>query len=172
MPNHLKDKNIYLSGPIENSNESTNWRIDPKNYITDNFGCNIFDPFEDSKQQWVKVLMQMKQDQDFDGMARICKGFVRKDLSLVDRCDFLVAYIPYKVSTTGTVNEVLVSEGEKKPTLLVCPQGKEMIPMWYFGIIPHKYMFGSWTHLYRYLSEVDAGKHMDDPMWSFVYGKI
>jgi hypothetical protein len=59
-----------------------------------------------------------------------------------------------------------------KPTLLVCELGAHMIPSWLIGFIPLRYLFGSWDELYRYLQEVDEGKHMADNRWAYVYKLI
>jgi nucleoside 2-deoxyribosyltransferase len=73
--------------------------------------------------------MQARDNKDYDTMAKIAKGFLRKDLSLVDRTDFLIANLPYKVPTTGTTHEIINSVNAKKPTMLVCEQGKSLIQM-------------------------------------------
>jgi hypothetical protein len=170
--NVLAGKRCYLSGAIENDQSGHNWRIEPSKVLVEQFKVNLFDPFADPKQQWVPLLNQARQDKDFNTMAKIAKSFVRKDLKLVDKADFLVAYLPYKVATTGTIHEIINSNNAKNPTLLVCPQNKEFIPLWLYGFISHEFMFGSWEALWEYLTEVNEGKHMDNDRWSFVYGLI
>jgi hypothetical protein len=77
-----------------------------------------------------------------------------------------------QVPTTGTVHEIVNADLYKKPTMIICERGKEWIPIWYYGFIHHKYMFGSWEDLYNYLQEVDDGKHTDDHRWAYVYGLV
>jgi hypothetical protein len=169
---HLNNSRCYLSGAIENGDETRNWRVEPIRVFTENFKINVFDPFSDPKQQWVDKLKKARDDEDFDTIEEIAKRFVRKDLCLVDRVDFLVAYLPYKVPTTGVTHEIINSNNAKKPTLLVSDRKKD-IPLWYYGFIDHrKYMFNGWDALYRYLEEVDKGNHQDDDKWSFVYKTI
>ena len=96
----------------------------------------------------------------------------RKDLERVDKTDILAAHLPYKVPTTGTHHEIIVSDNAKKPTLLVCPEGKANVPAWYYGFIDLKYMFGSWDELYHYLREVNDYRHTDDYRWASTYGLI
>jgi hypothetical protein len=105
-------------------------------------------------------------------MTKIAKAFVRKDLAMVDRADFTIAYLPSGVPTTGTHHEIINSNNAKKPTMLVCPQGKEFIPLWYYGFIPHEFMFGSWDGLWEYLCEVNKGKHVHNDRWAFTYGLV
>jgi nucleoside 2-deoxyribosyltransferase len=168
----LENARLYLSGPIENDPSKTNWRNAPTDVLIEEFKINVFDPYADPKQQWVPMLQEARKKKDYDEMRRICKAFVRKDLCMVDRSDFLIAYLPKGVYTTGTHHEIINAHNTKKPTLLVCPEGKEFIPLWYFGFIPHQVMFGSWEDLYKYLREVNVGMHKDNRRWAFLYGLI
>ena len=169
---YLKGKRAYLSGPIQ-FDVKENWRDVPRKTLTEEFGIELFDPFADPKQQWVPTLQKAQKDKDYETIVRISKAFVRKDLCLVDRSDFIVAYLPYKVPTTGTVHEIINSNNAKKPTLLVTNcEDITHIPLWYFGFIPKTFMFAGWDKLFDYLREVNEGKHKSDDRWSFIYGDI
>jgi nucleoside 2-deoxyribosyltransferase len=168
----LEGVRCYLSGPIEHDATHTNWRTDPTKQLVEGFKINLFDPYSDPKQQWVPLLHEARANKDYNEIARIAADFVHKDLAIVDRCDFVIAYLPKGVPTTGTHHEIINSVNAKKPTLLVCPQGKENVPIWYYGFIPHEVMFGSWEELYTYLHEVNDGKHKDKRRWAFVYGLV
>lgn len=168
----LANKRCYLSGPIEHGEQGRNWRIEPTKVLTERFKIDLFDPFSDPKQQWVPMLTKARQEKDYETMSTIARNFVRKDLCMVDRVDFLIAYLPWQVCTTGTHHEIINSINAKKATLLVCPDAKEKIPLWYFGFVPHQVMFGSWDELYNYLDEVNQGLHKDNNRWQFVYGLI
>lgn len=169
---YLSDKRCYLSGPIQYDVTGLNWRTAPKQILTAYFKIDLFDPFDDPKQQWLPHLKEAQEVKDYDRMADIAKQFVRKDLCMVDRSDFIISYLPYKVPTTGTHHEIINSANAKKPTLLVCPEGKDKVPLWYYGFIPHTAMFGSWDALYGYLEEVNAGQHKENSRWSYVYGLV
>lgn len=170
---YLEGKRVYLSGPIEHGQEDgDNWRIEPSKVLVQEFHVNLFDPFNDPKQQWLPFLTAARESRDYEQMATIAKPFVRKDLCMVDRSDFLIAYLPRGVPTCGTHHEIINSVNAKKPVLLVCPQGKEFVPFWYFGFIPHTQMFSNWGDLYQYLREVNDGKLRGDDRWHFVYGVI
>lgn len=168
MNDVLRGKRCYLSGPIEFDNSEVDWRPPVKEHLTKFFGIDIYDPFCDPKQSKSDALQKAREAEDFDGMREVTKQFVRKDLHHVDLSHFLIANLPYKVPTVGTVHEIINSNDRKKPTLLVCTKGKKYIPSWYFGFIKHKYMFGSWNELYDYLSEVSEGKHFNDDRWWIV----
>lgn len=168
MAKFLKNRFVYLSGAIENCNSEVNWRIEPIKQLKERFELNVFDPFADPKQQWTTKLTEARKNKNYDEMMKISKSFVRKDLCLVDRSDFLISYLPYKVPTTGSIHEVIVSDNAKKPTLIVCPQGAEYAPLWLWGFIPKEAIFGSFDELYNYLEEVNIGKHKHNRRWDYV----
>ena len=171
-PLPLNGARCYLSGPIEYQLD-LNWRNKPKEILEKKFGINVFDPFEDPKQQWVPVLDQARKDKDYDKIVEISKSFVRKDLCLVDRSDFLIAYLPYKVPTTGTIHEIINANNAKKPTLLVTDKNDiSFIPVWFFGFINRNSIFPNWESLYDYLDEVQNGKHLENNRWSYLYGIV
>jgi len=168
----FKDKRLYLSAPIEYNTES-NWREEVKKVLTKKFGFNVFDPSQDPKQQWWSVLREARETKDYEKIATIAKLFVRKDLAMVDRADLVIAYVPHKVPTTGVVHEVINSNNCKKPTLLVSNcDDISYIPVWYYGFIATEFMFPNWKALFKYLKEVEDGKHKDNDRWSFIYGDI
>lgn len=158
-----------MGGPIEHDDPSVNWRDEVKGKLVGDFGLKVFDPAEDPKQGLREKIIHCKKNKLWDELHEIVQEFVMADLSVVDHSDFIIQHLPYKVPTTGTHHEIINASNLKKPTLLVCPQGKECIPDWYFGFVNHRHMFGSWSDLYEYLKEVDQGKHMDDRRWFFVY---
>jgi len=168
---YLQNKRVYLSGPIQFAT-SEDWRTTPKQILQREFELDVFDPFFDPKQQWVSLLKQAQQQGDYDTVVSIARKFVRKDLSMVDRADLVIAYLPKLVPTTGTVHEIINSNNAKKPTLLVSNTGKMDIPVWYFGFIPSEFIFSSWDNLFDYLREVDLGQHRDNDRWSYIYGEI
>jgi nucleoside 2-deoxyribosyltransferase len=164
----LHGKRCYIGGPIEFDTNAYDWRMPLKEFLTE-LGVQVFDPLDDSKQSLQPDLLAARDRKDYEAMRNIAKTFVEKDLGIVDRMDFVIAHIPHKIPTTGTVHEIVVSSNAKKPTLLVCPQGKNMAGLWYFGVIPHQHIFGSWIEVEAYLNEVDVGRHTDDRRWRFVY---
>lgn len=168
----LAGKRAYLGGPIQ-FDSGSDWREEPKKVLTTKFGIDLFDPLADPKQQWVPVLQKAQEDRDYDTIIRISHQFVSKDLGRVDRSDFIISYLPYKVPTTGTVHEIINSNNAKKPTLLVTnSEDIAYIPLWYFGFIPPEFMFAGWAALFDYLQEVDEGKHTHNKRWNYTYGLI
>jgi nucleoside 2-deoxyribosyltransferase len=172
MSGFLSSKRAYLSGPIQFATEDK-WREYPTAILTEKFKIDLFDPFKDSKQNAHEKIRNAQKKDDIEQMVAVAKGFVRKDLGIIDRCDFIIAYVPYGVQTVGTVHEIINSNNAKKPTLLVTNRNHiKYIPLWYFGFVPTRYMFASWDELYLYLSQVDEGLHRHDDRWSLMYGDV
>jgi nucleoside 2-deoxyribosyltransferase len=172
MSNYLENKKCYLSGPIQYASDEF-WRGEPLFNLKKRFGIDVFDPFADEKQQWKDEILKAKAGSDTSLLVKIAKSFVRKDLGMVDRSDFLIAYVPTGVQTVGTVHEIINSNNAKKPTLLVTNSNSiSDIPLWYFGFIDTKYMFAGWRSLFDYLQAVNDGNHKNDDKWHFVYGIV
>ncbi len=166
---YLKGKRVYVGGPIEHDNPNDNWRDSVRHKLRNVFELKVFDPAEDPKQYLREQIIHCKKNELWDELSHIMHEFVRADLGVVDRSDFVIQYLPYKVLTTGTHHEIINSNDRKKPTLIVCPQGKSCVPDWYFGFIDHNHMFGSWDSLYEYLEKVDRGHMRKNPRWWFCY---
>jgi hypothetical protein len=156
----LNGSKAYLSGPMEFSNGD--YRTQPAIELLKTFGIQVFDPALDPKEQWVPDIKQAKADKDYMRIKSIAERFFRKDLGMLYQCDMTIAFLPYKVPTVGTHHEIIESWRCMKPTLLVCPDGIENIPVWYFGFMPLEHMFSSWDSLYDYLRRVDSGDAYDD----------
>lgn len=170
--NYLSNRRAYLSGPIQYDETGKNWRIQPTNVLKNRFEIDVFDPFSDPKQQWLPILKKAQEEKDFITMKKVAKSFVRKDLSEVDHSHLLIAYLPYKVPTTGTHHEIINANDRKKPTFLVCPEGKHQIPLWYFGFINPDFMFGSWDDLYDFLEEINQEKHTSNDRLLRIYNLV
>lgn len=170
MKNFLKDKLFYLSSPIEFGVD--NWRYEFKEHLINKFKINIYDPFLDPKQQWTKQILKARKEKNFDKIAGIARNFVLKDYLMVDKADGLIAYLPYRVPTIGVHYEISRSLNSNKPTFLICPEGKELLPVWYYGIISHKNMFGNFNDFYDYLEKINNGLIKNDDSLLAIYNKI
>jgi hypothetical protein len=164
---------MYLSSPIEFSYSlDDNWRESVTDTLTKKFQINVFDPFADEKQKQTTYIEKALEVEDFDEVERITTRFVKKDFGVIDRCDFLIAYNPRGIPSTGIPCEVHHALQIKKPVMIVCPQGKKFAALWYFGNMRHQYIFGHWNDLYQYLQEVDSYQHRDNHRWWYVYKMI
>ena len=170
--NYLKGKRVYLAGPMQYDCDQT-WRKMMSERLTADFGLVVFDPNADAKQQWVEDLVKAQAVKDYDTIERVAEGFVQKDLGVVDRQDFIIANLPYKVPTVGTIHEIINAYSNlQKPVLLFCEKGKQFISFWLYGVIDHRYfMFNNPYEIYNYLDKVDQGL-IEHRRWNFVYGRV
>ncbi len=170
MEKYLAKKPVYISGPIE-WDVGENWRISPKKTLIEEFNLDIFDPFEDPKQQFTPILKKAREEKKHELIVDIAKSFVRKDLAMVDRADMVIAYLPVGVQTTGTHHEIINSNNAKKPTLLVTNSDDiSSLPIWYFGFIPTECMFKNWEDCFEYLRQINRGEHKSNRRLAFIYG--
>jgi len=117
----LQDKRCYLGGPIENDpSVNHNWRTEPKKVLVGEFKIDLFDPFDDPKQIWVDPLKKARDEHDYETMARIAKMFVRKDLAMVDRADFVIG--PHDRDKHGVVADRVAELIEIDPAARVDAQ--------------------------------------------------
>ena len=90
------------------------------------------------------------------------------DLRMVDIAHFVIMYTDIDVHMCGSYHEAFVAIQQKKPLLVVCKQGKEYMPNWMFGVMPHEHMFSSWLDLINYISNVNMGHETNDyNRWRF-----
>jgi hypothetical protein len=101
--------------------------------------------------------------------ARLCKEMreIRSfDLSLVDRCDFIIAYIKPSVASWGSADEFFTANRMKKPIFLAVEGGRKACPLWIFGVIPHKYIYDTPEDILAMLKRIDSGrKKTDSSRW-------
>lgn len=167
----LKGKKIYLAGPME-FDEKEDWRSPVIYKLMTEFQLDIYDPSKDEKQILLEQVQEAREKSDCDKLEEIAKTFTKKDFGTIDRSDLVVAYHPRGIATTGTPCEVKHSLDLKKPTFVICPNGKVWASLWYFGLMKHQYIFGSWEDFYSYLREVCEGKHNGNHRWKFVLGLV
>ena len=169
----LKDRVLYLSSPIQFEDiKRPDWKTSVVETLTSRFGIAVHDPAKDEKQKRATQLETAIQEGNFDEAEEIATCFVKKDLAIIDRCDFLVAYNPLGVPTTGVPCEVHHAVSLKKPVMIVCPEGKKNVSRWYMGYLRHRYLFGDWDSLYEYLDSVNKYKEFANHRWWVVYGMV
>jgi|TARA_R110000824_G_scaffold167062_1_gene343846 hypothetical protein len=115
----------------------------PSNYATE----------DDNTRQTIE---SYKKAEDFGSVSNIMKPICAVDLRMVDIAHFLVVNLDIDVHMCGSYHEMFVAIGQKKPVLIRCEGGKQRLPNWMFGVIPHDMVFSSWDKLMGYLHHVDS----------------
>lgn len=172
IKHHLNRTKCYLAGNIENSNAPNYWRDLVKNELKDT-GILFFDPlkkpFMDSvneDKEHMDRLTKLRAEGSYSDLAKIMRKIRVEDLSLVDRCDFLIACISAKTASWGTAEEVFWANRMKKPIFLVVSEGRRSCPFWIFGTLPEDEIYDSIEEVIIDLKKLDLGeKKMDLSRW-------
>jgi len=177
--NNLNGLRCYLSYPIEFASSEESFNKEILCSFLEMKGTKILDP-KKIKFDGISEIEERKQlfeDNDFKEIRKQMKKIVRKDLRCVDISDFIIALLPKDIKTTGTTHEIIESDRQRKPTLIVCPEGIKHIPIWFFGIVPVQYMFDSIEKLVEYLNfidehDMDCEDAIFDDRWQFIINDL
>ena len=159
--NRLKGMSCYLCGPMDRvSDGGVKWRQDITPQLKD-LGVGVLDPCdkpsnyatEDSDTR--QIIDYCKENGNFDSISTIMKPICAVDLRMVDIAHFLVVNLDLDVHMCGSYHEMFVALGQKKPVLIRCVGGKEKLPNWMFGVLPHEMVFANWFQLMDYLHHVN-----------------
>lgn len=159
----------YLSGCMDRVKDGgVGWRTMLTPYLKD-MGIVVLDPCDKPTKEgkedsnFVKERNELKNKKDYDGMTTIMKKIRNVDLRMVDISDFLIVNIDLDTHPCGTIEEISLANRQKKPVIIRCEQGKENVPFWLYGMLPHKLFFNTWNQVLEYLSDInDETKPYDD----------
>ena len=171
--NKLKKLRVYLCGGMDRvADGGVKWRRMISNYLIDR-NVTVLDPSKkpidigiedlenrESRQIW-------KQSGEFDKVAQCMKIIRNTDLRMVDLSDFLIVNLDLDVHPCGTYEELFLANRQKKPIILRIAQGKENIPDWLLGTIPHEMIFGTWEEVKEHLDEINEGRSANSTRWMF-----
>ena len=172
--NRLKSTTCYLCGAMDRvSDGGVGWRraITPK---LKKLGVGVLDPCDKPSDYGTEdtttreFIDNCKRNGRFDDAARVMKPICAIDLRMVDVAHFIVMSLDVDSHLCGSYHEAFLAVQQKKPVLVMCKQGKENIPNWMFGVIPHEMMFSNWSELLEYLNHVnedDDVEHLN--RWRF-----
>ena len=181
--NRLFYNRVYLSGPIDNAKDyGTGWRNMAKDQLSD-LDLIFLDPCDKPMQAGYgcedlenhRRRLSLKEQGDFESIAREMRLIRCIDLRLADLCDFSIVHLDMDVYSTGTHEEIALLNRRKVPILVHVEQGKAKLPDWYWGALPHQHVFSEWNELFTYLRNVANGPHPIDSYnrWRFIdYGML
>lgn len=172
--NRLLNQRVYLAGAMDRvADRGNGWRDDISPFLKD-LGTIVFNPIskptdiglEDYNTHQIKT--ELKSVGKYDELSSIMKTIRSVDLRLVDISDFLIVNLNLDHYACGTWEELFLCNRSKKPILIHIEQGKENVPDWLFGTVPHEWFFSGWEDLKDYLSLVNSGKCIDlKNRWKF-----
>lgn len=180
MGNNLKGSRFYLSGPMDYCSErGAVWRDWISPILKDQYHAKILNPLDkkikgyshlSEDKEFAEKRRRLIEEEKYDEVADIMKDVRHIDLRLVDRADALIVYLDYTKIMTGTLEEVFMANSQKKPLVIMCEQGKNKIPPWLLGTVPHSTIFSSWDSVLEYLNYVDGSEAdivCSDGRWLF-----
>lgn len=169
-----------MIGPIDDASDAgRGWRKTSSEFLW-SLGAGVFDPTNkpmnllDEDENFVNEIRELKQLGRYDEVRIKMKKVVTADLSMLDRSDFCICYLNNDVQMTGTIGELHYAALEKKPTIVVCEQGKHNIPNWLFGIgLSHEHFFGSFKTAEQFITRIHLGTEDLSDDWKFIdYDKV
>jgi hypothetical protein len=171
MLNNLYKTKAYLVGAIQYTNGRA-WRdeiIEKLNPL----GIVCYNPYHkpfvkdiDESEHLQADLQSLLKGEKFDEVAKRVKVIRCYDLALVDKADFIIAYIDPKIFTVGSWEEIFWANRIKRPIFLIIEGGKQACPLWIYGTIPHKYIYNNLDEVVNILTKIDSGeKEIDSDRW-------
>lgn len=171
MKNLLYKTKTYLAGPMQYEN-GEGWRnkLQPS---LEKMGIIVFNPYHkpflkdiEENDDVKKHLDELMESGSYDEVQKRMKEIRAYDLNLVDRSDFIIAYINPKTPTFGTMEELVTAVKMKRPTFIAIAGSKKKTPLWLLGMFPHKYIYDSMDDILDMVIKIDSGeKEIDSDRW-------
>jgi hypothetical protein len=125
---------------------------------------------DDDSRKYRQILKESGQYEEF---RKIMKEVVRVDRRMVHQANFLVVYLDLTVFPFGTIDELVIACLEKKPSIIICKQGKKNAPDYCFGMLPHEMIFDNFDQAIKYLTKVDQDEIIETyGRWIFFKKKL
>ena len=166
MINYLKDKSVYLCGPLHScKNSGVGWRqeITPKLL---SYGVKVEDPTKKTANGVAEigadkeVFQQLIREKKFLEAKKRFWPLCRADLRCVDKSDFLILNYDASIGSIGTWNEITVAVGQKKPILMKYDETQlDKFNIWVLTFIKDGCMFSTWDEMWLYLDKVNDGDY-------------
>ena len=159
-PNRLKGMRGYLCGSMDREADGgVGWRIDIQRVLAD-LEILWLDPthkpieigIEDSETRI--FINEMKMAGNYDAVVPQMRAIRNVDLRMVDISDALVVNIDLETHASGTYEELSLANRQKKPAIIRIEQGKQHVPNWLLGMVPHEMIFSTWPEVHQYIRHI------------------
>jgi hypothetical protein len=165
--NRLSGQRVYLAGAMDRVEDRGNGWRDQITPFLKKIGVIVFNPIkkpsilgqEDERTHKHKIVL--KKEKNYDELSSLMKVIRSVDLRLVDISDFLIVSLNLNHYACGTWEELFLCNRSKKPILVHIEQGKDAVPDWLFGTIPHQWFFSEWSDLKKYLLHIHGDKTIE-----------
>lgn len=169
--NVLYRTKCYTVGPMEYA-QGIDWRelvertLQPRN-------ITVFNPYKkpflndcDESPDVRHRMREAMHSGEYEKVTEWARDIRRYDLNLVDRSDFIIAYIIPSTASWGTAEELSTAVAARKPIFTVIQDGIKHCPLWLMGQLKHKYMYNSVEDALAMITRIDNGEvPIDSPSW-------
>lgn len=133
---------VYLSSPYEHSRAETSWKTKVTAFMQKCLDERVeaVDPCPDACDE-TPFIDEMKANEDWVGMYSFCANIVEGDLAMLNRCEGMIAYLPFDAKTFGTTHEIVYALDNRIPVVLVMPEGVDKVSHWLWGILGPNRLF-------------------------------
>jgi nucleoside 2-deoxyribosyltransferase len=171
--NHLWKTKTYLVGKMHGPD--TGWRDSITPHLQE-LGVVVFNPcgkpfIRDVQEAHDarEALLHRRATGEYEYLEKKMREIRSFDLNLVDRSDFIIAYLDPQDASWGSAEELVTAVRMKKPIFLIIKGGKSRCPLWIFGMMPHKYIYGSVEEVVEILNQIDSGAiELDSLRWKLL----
>jgi hypothetical protein len=150
-------KRVYLSGGMEYApNEGRGWRQEMHDWLTQNLGCEVFNPNHESdkyfERNYPNVNIRALKATDIVKYATIVSQLVEIDCKeIAERSDLVICYWDDSAMRgAGTKGELTIAKHFGKPVYMVTTMKPEEIPGWVLGCT--SLLFSSFNELKAFLA--------------------
>lgn len=171
MKNVLFRTKVYTIGAMEYA-DGSNWRTTVENTLMPR-NITVFNPYkkpfindcDESPDVRVRMRGHMERG-EYEIVSSWSKSIRRFDLNLVDRSDFIIAYILPSTASWGTAEELATAVAARKPIFVIVEGGKQNTPLWLMGQLKHKYIYNNLDEALTMIKNIDDGIiDIDSPTW-------
>jgi hypothetical protein len=190
--NRLAGMLTYLVGPMEQEvNRGSEWRVEITAFLQKRLSVGVLNPCDKpasgenvaedynlyTKINSTKVAARQHELRGeienanilYESAHKLCQPFVRYDLRMVDIAHFIVMHVNPDIHMCGSYGEQAVATLQRKPVIVFCPQGKDRIPNWLYGILKPEMFFTCMDEVQNYLLHVAYDHEVDDlNRWRFI----
>lgn len=170
--NRLKYSRCYLVGPMDFDREGGKiWRDELEEFLN-KLGVICLNPYKkplhhshgpemleddvgaENRKKWQRV-------GEYEKVSASMKLARAVDLRMVDHADFIIAYLNFDLIMTGTVEEIVTANREKKPVIILSSLEKTHMPPWYFGMLNHQLFFTKIEEVKEYIRHISEDPVVD-----------
>ena len=182
--NRLSGLGCYLSGPIDFSpDKGKGWRDEITPFLK-NRGIRVFNPLNHHETFHIKedidtvkrpYMQKLLAEGKFDELQFEMRELVHLDLRTIDLASFMIVNYDTSIHLCGTIEEISIASRQVKPVLLIAKNGKDKLPSWLYGRLPHEHFFRNIDEVQEYLSKIDKDPNyqftkVDKKRWLFFEG--